>query len=353
YQTDENQHHAYKVYPNQPTHDPDNLTTLNDLCESSNLVGTEAIPLTEPAFPSHFPFSNRTTARLFSWFYTNTKLSLSSLNSLVRRVILWKDFKPEELVDFDASRELRRVDNAARDFPDALPRGWKRGSVKIKVPAPGIKEDEADALEVKIDNILYRPLLDVMRECFEGPAFRYCHLTPFEYRWNPPKPDDAPPNHSPPIYNSPSMLREHVKLSASAPELDLEAVVAAFMFWSDSTHLADFGYASLWPLYTFFGNISKYLRAKPSMRTGYHQAYFPTIPDSVKDTYFDAFGKAMPPEVLTHLKRELIHAVWEQLLLTPEFIHAYLHGLKVKCFDRVWRLLFPRFITYSADYPEK
>jgi hypothetical protein len=57
-------------------------------------------------------------------------------------------------------------------------------------------------------------------------------------------------------------------------------------------------------------------------------------------------------ETLKHLKRELMHAIWE-LLLDPEFMHAYEHGIVIECADGILRRLFPRFFTYSADYPEK
>lgn len=51
-------------------------------------------------------------------------------------------------------------------------------------------------------------------------------------------------------------------------------------------------------------------------------------------------------------KRDLIHAIW-LLLLDTEFMEAYEHGIVLKCGDSVVRRLFPRFFTYSADYPEK
>jgi hypothetical protein len=76
------------------------------------------------------------------------------------------------------------------------------------------------------------------------------------------------------------------------------------------------------------------------------------LPDSVKDFYRENFGVAPSADILAHLKRELMHAVWD-LLLTPEFIHAYVNGLVVKCYDGVERLVFPRLFTYGADYPEK
>lgn len=76
------------------------------------------------------------------------------------------------------------------------------------------------------------------------------------------------------------------------------------------------------------------------------------LPDSLNDQYRELYGHAPRPAYLTHLKRELMQAVW-RLLLTAEFVHAFVHGLAVRCFDGIVRLLFPRFFTYSADYPEK
>jgi hypothetical protein len=55
---------------------------------------------------------------------------------------------------------------------------------------------------------------------------------------------------------------------------------------------------------------------------------------------------------MTFLKHELVHAIWS-LLLTDDFINAYIFGIVVLCADGISRRLFPRFFTYSADYPEK
>jgi hypothetical protein len=57
------------------------------------------------------------------------------------------------------------------------------------------------------------------------------------------------------------MLEEHDRIHSQPREggCTLETVVAAVMLWSDSTHLASFGTASLWPIYLFLGNQSKYV----------------------------------------------------------------------------------------------
>lgn len=57
-------------------------------------------------------------------------------------------------------------------------------------------------------------------------------------------------------------------------------------------------------------------------------------------------------EILTNCRRELMHAVWREIL-DDEFIKAYHYGVIIKCVDGIERRVYPRFFTYSADYPEK
>jgi hypothetical protein len=68
--------------------------------------------------------------------------------------------------------------------------------------------------------------------------------------------------------------------------------------------------------------------------------------------YHSIFGKSATAAILTHLKRELIHKIWT-FLLDQDFMYAYEHGIVIYCLDGVLRRIFPRFFTYSADYPEK
>ena len=75
------------------------------------------------------------------------------------------------------------------------------------------------------------------------------------------------------------MLSEEAKLNTASrvPGCNLETVIAALMLWSDSTHLANFGNAALWPVYMFIGNLSKYIRAKPTSFSAHHLAYIPKV----------------------------------------------------------------------------
>ncbi len=61
------------------------------------------------------------------------------------------------------------------------------------------------------------------------------------------------------------------------PGCTLDTVVAPMMLYSDSTHLANFGTASLWPAYVGLGLMSKYKRAIPSSFGNHHLAYFPVV----------------------------------------------------------------------------
>ncbi len=63
-------------------------------------------------------------------------------------------------------------------------------------------------------------------------------------------------------------------------------------------------------------------------------------------------GEGPTTDLLTHARRELIHAVWRHLL-DADFQHAYEHGMVIKCPDGIERRFYPRIFTYSADYPEK
>jgi hypothetical protein len=56
--------------------------------------------------------------------------------------------------------------------------------------------------------------------------------------------------------------------------------------------------------------------------------------------------------LMTHCRREVLHAQWS-ILLDDEFLEAYQHGIIIECCDGITRRFYPRILTYSADYPEK
>ncbi|KAJ7191494.1 hypothetical protein GGX14DRAFT_381097 [Mycena pura] len=360
--TDRNPQGVYKVFPRHPSRDPEETITLEDLCRAPELATPAKVQGDEN--PPWYPFLNPSVARLMCWHHLTPNLQgKDALNELVHDIFLNPETEHEHFHRFDAGRELQRLDDLANTSPGEPPNGWTAGSVQLKLPSRKYPCLETEAPVFDITGILFRPLLDTLHEALQSPLFEQFHLTPYSLRWDP----DYDPRH-PDVYSSSAMLKAYSEISKhSTPEM--EAIVVAFMFFSDSTNLAQFGHASMWPLYTHFGNISKYTRAKPTAHASFHQAYFPTVclerhwyssliesfmqlPDELKDTFLEVCGENISPEVLTHLKRELMHTIWD-LLLSDAFVDAYKNGIEIKCYDGIGRLVFPRIFVYGADYPEK
>ncbi|KAG1811066.1 hypothetical protein DFJ58DRAFT_673802, partial [Suillus subalutaceus] len=57
----------------------------------------------------------------------------------------------------------------------------------------------------------------------------------------------------------------------------LEHVIAGLMFFSDTTHLANFGTAKAWPLYLYFGNLTKYARSMPQSGACHLVGFLPSV----------------------------------------------------------------------------
>ncbi|THU77289.1 hypothetical protein K435DRAFT_824372 [Dendrothele bispora CBS 962.96] len=219
--------------------------------------------------------------------------------------------------------------------------GWLEGSVTLRLPAEGIKQAESGAPEYVVDGIFYRKLLILIRNAFQSPISKTFHFVPFKLYRTTSSPFSTISTSSPStphmqrlfseVYNSEAMIQEHEKIMISEskkfqsqhdPRVPTpENVVAAILLWSDATHLASFGTASLWPVYPFFGNQSKYRRSKPTMFAAHHLAYLPNLPPALQEFYKKTFGIAASSATLTHLKRELMQA------------HAYKHGIIIECGD--------------------
>jgi hypothetical protein len=56
--------------------------------------------------------------------------------------------------------------------------------------------------------------------------------------------------------------------------------------------------------------------------------------------------------LLTHLKSEFFHAVWDRLL-DNNFGEAYNKGMVLECVNGTTRRIFPQIFTYLADILEK
>jgi hypothetical protein len=165
--------------------------------------------------------------------------------------------------------------------------------------------------------------------------FSQLYLTPFKLFRRHPDHDECVYSE---IYDSDVFLEEHDKVQCARTNdpCEREKVIAALMFWSDATHLATFGTAKLWPIYMQFGNLSKYVRGKPTSSAAKHLAYIPPFPDSLQDEMkaFHSKWGSQQKDILAHCHRELMHGVWK-FLLDHDFLHAYRYGMVVRCYDGI------------------
>ncbi|KAF8151063.1 hypothetical protein BJ912DRAFT_1071771 [Pholiota molesta] len=318
--------------------------------------------------PSYFPFQNSTVFGLMNWMWTGSALkSITEMKKLLN-FLKSDDFKKEDLEGFDIRAETAKLDQFLEGSSNSktkpgpqpsasFPRdGWHESDIHIQVPDLSPHKPD-DIPTFTIPGLLHRSLVEVIKSTFSDVASRSFHYTPFKTFWCP------NPEHSEnletqrvydELYSSDAMIKAHMELQQQPrePDCELERVVAGMMFWSDSTHLASFGTASLWPIYLYFGNQSKWVRGKPTAAACHHIAYIPKLPADFFDYYVNLTGDGPAEDVLTHCRRELMHAVWT-LLLDDEFMHAYEHGIVIECPDGIFRRFYPRIFTYSADYPEK
>lgn len=399
--TPRNRFGVFRRYTTIPRRDPEENLTLDAFADATTHLRAPVDPkdrnplrgfgqtvLTslqrakDAAAQSYAPFLNWSTFKLMQWQYSgsNTK-SGGEIQRLVDEVLTAEEFDKNSLIGFNFVREKRRLDEASS--PDGVfssDDGWNEASVTLHLPKEGVKNDcESDTPSFDVKNIWVRSLVEVIKAAFQDSIAQKYHWFPFHLMRARATPEDstAPPERLfTDIYNSDAMLEAHKSVQAQDRNPDdtddIEYVVGALLVYSDSTHLANFGTASLWPIYMFVGNLSKYLRVKPSMFAAHHLAYIPSVSDPYAcDTceanhppppsklpsnlfrfYESLYGEPPSASVIRLLKHDLVQKIW-LLLLDKDFMRAYEHGMIVLCGDGVTRRIFPRIFTYSADYPEK
>ena len=271
----------FRQYFFRPSHDPDALVDQSDL---SNLAAQAPPP--PPSGPNKasrdppWPFANMSVWRLVRWMSTgSSSKSEGEVDRLVNDVLKAPDFCAEDLRNFNAHRENGRLDVADKTTP--LKDNFQDASVTINVPA-GKLGDPLTTCVYTVPGLRYRKLLNIIKAAFQDPLSCKFHFTPFSLMHRSPITNDEQRVYGE-LYNSDEFINEHKRvqnrspLPPDDPGCKLEKVIAALMFWSDSTHLTNFGVAKLWPIYLFFGNLSKYIRSRPSSGACHHLAYIPSV----------------------------------------------------------------------------
>jgi hypothetical protein len=233
--------------------------------------------------PLKHPFKNDSVFEAIKTFCLSPSSKTAGGMDAIADLITSGRIAPEDMRGFKAATALRHLDKFAAESPIAGG-PWKTGSVKIKMPCmrrnrPSFSKEE-DAPEFEIPGVKYRSLVDILTSKLKNPATSgsFVH-TPFTEWW-------CPPGTTTPVriygeaYSSDAAIKMYEEIKQIPPPADnpqVENTIVLLMLGSDATHLANFGTASLWPLYLFFGNMSKYTSSKPSEFPACHLAYLPKV----------------------------------------------------------------------------
>ena len=243
---------------------------------------TQIEPVIEPP-PIHHPFKNDSYFEMVKHMTLTPSSHTRPGAKAIARSFEDGRIKQKEIKGFDPSQELNRLDEyGARSSVAGGP--WKAGSVKLKMPCPRANnppyDSEKDAPEFEVHGIQHRSLVDLITSHLVNPVTSKSFTgTPFTEWW-------CPPGSTKPIrvygeaHSSDVAIKLYEEVKGVPPPADnpnIQNVVVLLMLGSDSTHLASFGTASIWPIYLFFGNESKYNTSKQSECPAYHLAYIPKV----------------------------------------------------------------------------
>ncbi|KAF8189081.1 hypothetical protein K438DRAFT_2144948, partial [Mycena galopus ATCC 62051] len=350
-----NRFRVLRLYLHRPSYDPDSHVRPEDLAnfplepeQQASLAAEHDTPdSTQP--PPPWPFRNMTIYNIMSWLNTGSnQKSEAEATRFVNDVIHAPDFVKEDLLGFNAHTENMRFDKASSADAPWNQDGWKEIDVDIKIPAG----KNLPPHKFTVPGLHRRSIVEVIKSAFTDASARDFHLIPFKRLAK--SASGVITRIYDEVYTCNAWIEVHNALQKlpAEPGCKLERVIAGLMFWSDSTHLADFGTAKAWPIYMYFANLSKYTRARPNSGACHHIAYIPSIPDRIIETIFGFTKTSHRKPLITHCRRELMQQVW-RLMLDEDFKKAYAHGIVIKCIDGITRRVYPRIFTYSADYPEK
>jgi Plavaka transposase len=290
---------VYRVYSRKPLHDPlqCNGSNINydthtpDPAETRSDCQMRTAPNQGPPHPEKqikpyfHPFSNLSAAAMMVAHHLGTPLQSLQQTTQNARILgsLGSDLNPLDLINFDAARENKKLDAYLASTSESTFRredGWVESSVRIRMPLDKTKMAESDAAEHEVAGVFHRDLVDVITSVYQSDAVRSFDHIPFKQFWKPS--EDGPPERLyGEIFTSDVLLDADKDICTCVPSLEdppeLEAISVPLLLYSDSTHLANFGTASCWPVYMFFGSESKYVRATPTSSACHHIAYMPSV----------------------------------------------------------------------------
>lgn len=268
-----------REYPHRPSYDPDTSVPDNDLSNYPSMQPPDQThPTRKHTRNPPWPFQNMSIYLLMEWLITGgNKKSLGEIDRLAD-IIRSPEFKQDDLAGFSARQENRRFDLSDTGAPDNpySHDGWMESSVCVSVPT-GVRESGGQGQPFIVPGLHRRSLLAVIKTALIDVTAKQFHFSPFKRFWK--TASGTEERCFDEAYTSDSWLDAHNTLQKqpNEPGCKLEKVILGLMFWSDSTHLANFGTAKVWPLYMYFANLSKYFRGKPNSGASHHVAYIPSV----------------------------------------------------------------------------
>ncbi|KAG2029438.1 hypothetical protein BDR03DRAFT_987752 [Suillus americanus] len=227
-----------RQYPQCPSFEPDKIVpssllansapTTTNTCDAQGPESPVAV-----AIPPQ-PFPNMTIYRLMTWMNSGShQKSQAEVRRLVKDVIQAKDFNPKDLDGFSFRRCLHMLDSDGNQETVTFPNDWVETVVNVDIPT---KSKDDQSISFSISGFHYQLLLEVIRSAFAD------HL------WKDPL-DGCEERVFDELYTSDSWLDDQNDLQRQPkePGCSLERIITGLMFFSDATHLANFGMLRLGP----------------------------------------------------------------------------------------------------------
>lgn len=333
-----NQFGIGREYRHRPMHDPDVFVSVDQLSNvyPSSSPNTEPSSAPEAASSSKPPpwlWKNMSVWRLMTWMLTGSnQTSQAQTTWLVKDVLSAEDFRIEDIKGFNAHTEMGRLDFSEVQFDDndIYRRDvWKEMAAEILVPTQE-KNPHGNGQPFTIPGFQYRPLTAVIHAAFSEAASKWFHFTPFKHFWRSPVTGQEQRLHDE-LYTSDAWIKAHDDLQKQRRDdgCKLERVIAGLMFWSDSTHLAQFGNTSAWPIYLYFGNQSKYICSCPTSGACHRVAFIPTVSVPIHTLYCCANSHQLIPGSFQNPSNNLL---WCFLQLKGRATMTFLPTASARCF---------------------
>jgi Plavaka transposase len=284
FRTGVNQFGILREYLHRPSYDPDSSVKVQDLANFTTTASSSTLldsPIRPPThhFKPPWPFDNMSKFLLMNWHINGSSQKTEcELDRLAKDVIGHPDFNAKDLVGFNSHREHKQLDSARETATIDTPfhdDSWRELDIELDIPVP---KKDAPPRKFSVPGLHYRSIVKVIKATWGAPSSLPFHFTPFRRIHIDPNTGNETRIFDE-VYSSEAFETAHNHLQKQTPEpgCNLERVIAGLMFWSDSTHLANFGTAKAWPLYMYFANLSKYARAKPNSGACHHMAYIPSV----------------------------------------------------------------------------